>query len=280
MFKLLKFTAVASVLLASNLASAETCRVVKWHESKPLKIYAGLYKHVHVILPSSLSMNPVNANSLWDAQGKGQHLFISPTSDDKLGKKTTISALTDDGNSYDFIAEVNEDKFSACVRIVSKSVLSNAQLDALGQRSITSLANTQELQNKIKTMEKRYFALVKKAEEDKKEAVKQAVRKYRFHIYTRYQWKSSTGRRSFVDHNLLSDVYDDGRFTYLRLSNDNKSLPAIEAVVNGKPEFIEAKYDEVADLYRVVGIYPALSLKLNDDEIKVKRMDKATRGEF
>lgn len=269
---------LALAFTASSIAGETPCKRVMWHESKPLKIYAGLYKHVHVILPSELEMQPVNANALWDATGKGKHLFITPTSNEELGKRTTISALTVDGNSFDFITEVDESKFSACVKIINNPTLNANQLRALESRG--SSASTQELETKIKAMESNYRRLLSQSEKEKREAVIEAVRKYRYHIYTRYNWKASTSRRSFIGSDLISDVYDDGRFTYLRLTNDNKGLPAIEAVINGEPELIEAKYDEVADLYRVVGIYPMLSLKYKEDEIKISRADTTSRGEF
>lgn len=277
--KKLLLTPLFFMLSANTFAAEKPCRVIKWHESAPIKIYASLYKHVHVILPSELSLEPINVNNLWESQGKGRHLFISPTSNDPLGKSTTISALTDDGQSYDFIAEVNNNKFNACVRIENKTMLSNEQLNGLANRH-SGAKNSADLEAELQAIKRRYYALTQSSVKEKNEAVKQAVRKYRYHIYTRYNWKTSSNNKSFVTSDLLSDVYDDGRFTYLRLSNDNLVLPAIEAVVNGEPEFIEAKYDEVAGLYRVVGIYPALSLKMKDDEIKVKRMDKTSKGEF
>ncbi|MGP4944089.1 TrbG/VirB9 family P-type conjugative transfer protein [Pseudoalteromonas nigrifaciens] len=277
--KKLLLTPILLMISAQSFSAEKPCRIIKWHESAPIKIYASLYKHVHVILPSNLSLSPINVNNLWDSQGRGNHLFISPTSNDPLGKSTTISALTDDGNSYDFIAEVNNKKFNACVRIKNDAMLSDEQLSGLTRR-VSGGKKSADLEKELESVKRRYYALTKSSVEDKKEAVKQAVRKYRYHIYTRYNWRTASSNKSFVTSDLLSDVYDDGRFTYLRLSNDNLSLPAIEAVVNGKPEFIEAKYDEVADLYRVVGIYPELSLKMKDDEIEINRMDKTSKGEF
>jgi len=239
-----------------------------------------MYKHVHVKLPSALIMEPVNINNLWEVTGKGTHLFISPTSNDELGKRTTISALTEDGNSYDFLVESNDRKFNPCVNIINKPMLSAQQLKAIESRNVRSSNITAALEREITMLKTRYNNLKEKSQIEKEEAVKQAVRKYRFHIYTRYKWKAKKGRKSFMSNELLSDVYDDGRFTYIRLSNDNKTLPALQAIVNGEPEFIESKYDEVADLYRVVGIYPELSLVYGDDKIDIKRNDKTTRGEF
>ena len=276
--KLLAVVALMSVS-ASSFAASKACRQIQWHDSKPVTIYADLYKHVHIKLPSNLVMEPVNINNLWQVSGRGKHLFIAPTSEDKLGKETTLSALTEDEQSYDFVVKVDKKRFNACVNITNKPMLSADQMTALTKVSANK-GNSVDLERENRMLKTRYRALQNRAKQEKTEAVKQAVRKYRYSIYTRYEWKAKKSRKSFMSHGLLSDVYDDGRFTYIRLTDDNKTLPALQAMINGKPEFIESKYDEVADLYRVVGIYPELSLIYGDDSIDIKRVDKNTRGEF
>jgi hypothetical protein len=259
------------------------CRQISWHKTSPIIIYTALYRHVHITLPDDLVMEPINPNALFDVVGQGKHLFISPTSEDKLAQTTTISALTSDGSSYDFVVHQNEKKHVSCVNITNHKLVSDKQLSDL--KKVSSNRNnggvSQHSQNlEINSLKRRLRMTVAKAEQDKIAAVKEAVRKYRHHIYTRYNWNSSSNKNSFLDTNIINDIYDDGRFTYLRLSNDNKGVPSIEAIIAGEPALIESKYDEVADLYRVVGIYPSLNLIYGDDKIKVTRLDKETKGEF
>lgn len=279
--KFKKLLTLTTLLTITNMAHAEDdpCRSVKWHDTKPLTVFAAMYQHVHITLPSELILEPINNNILWEVSGSGKHIFISPTSTDKLGSTTTISALTEDGNSYDFVVKRSDKWFNPCVNITNKSMLSSDQMSKLKSKRIGNNRGVSD-DRELRMLKIRYKKMEENSLKEKEEAVKQAIRKYRFHIYTRYKWKALKNKKSFMSENLLSDVYDDGRFTYLRLSHDNKTLPALEAVINGKPEFIESKYDEVADLYRVVGIYPELSLIYGDDKISIERTDKTTRGEF
>lgn len=260
---------------------SSACRQIAWHETKPIIIYTALYRHVHITLPDDLIMEPINPNALFDVVGQGKHLFISPTSEDKLAQTTTVSALTKDGSSYDFVVHQNVKKHVSCVNITNRSFISKTQLNALKSPAFSSNGlDVGNLQQKVTKLKRRLRAQETKAKADKLRAVKEAIRKYRYHIYTRYNWNSKKHSNSFLNTNLINDIYDDGRFTYLRLASDNKGIPSIQAVVAGKPALIESKYDEVADLYRIVGIFPSISLIYGEDKLKVTRLDKDTKGEF
>lgn len=278
--KILSRLLIGTVLFTpiSAFAKESPCKIIDWSDSAPVRIYTALYNHVHVTLPSKVIGKPIAPNSLWKVQSVDEHLFIAPTNADELGKTTTVSVITDSGNAYSFVVEVNKSRFNPCVIMKDGDILSKEQLNAFKRRAAT----TQNVDNsaQIAALKTQLMKLATESKEREEEAVKQAIRKYRYHIYTRYSWKANRRSKSFLDNNFISDVYDDGRFTYLRLTTDNKSLPAVQATVNGKPEFIEAKYDEAADLYRIVGIYPELSLIYGEDEITVKRASKTTRGEF
>jgi type IV secretory pathway VirB9-like protein len=254
------------------------CRVIDYHSSAPIKIYTALYSHVMITLPDVIDGEPISPNPLWKVQGAGNYLFIAPTNADKLGLKTTVSAITKTGSAYSFIVEQNDKKFNSCVNITESKFMSTDQAKRLGKRNVTSAGR--DYSAEVTSLKRQLALVVNNAKEEKDEAVKQAIRKYRYHTYTRYKWKGKSKKESFIDTNFISDVWDDGRFTYLRLTNDNKALPVVEAQINGEPEFIEAKYDELADLYRVVGIFPGLALIYGDDRIDISRLDKTTRGEF
>jgi len=281
--KLLIFIAFSALFsVHSNHVNAsdqeKPCRVIDYHSSAPIKIYTILYSHVMITLPDKLDGEPISPNPLWKVQGAGNYLFIAPTNADKLGHRTTVSAITKTGKAYSFIVEQNDKKFNSCVNIIESKFLSADQTQRLEKRSVSGEGKDYSAQ--VTSLKRQLALVVNNAKEEKEEAVKQAIRKYRYHTYTRYKWKGQSKKKSFIDNDFISDVWDDGRFTYLRLTNDNKALPVVEAQINGEPEFIEAKYDELADLYRVVGIFPGLALIYGDDRIDISRLDKTTRGEF
>lgn len=115
--------------------------------------------------------------------------------------------------------------------------------------------------------------LASKGEKDK--AVIDALRKYRYRIYTRYLWEQAG---SFIGQNVISDVYDDGQFTYVRLANPNRGVLSVETEVGGKAAIAPTKYDDAYGIYRITGIYPRLTLRIDDVAIDVKRTDNVTRA--
>jgi hypothetical protein len=115
------------------------------------------------------------------------------------------------------------------------------------------------------------------ADEDKRKAVMEALRRFRYHIYTRYEWE---GGNSFETRGLISDIYDDGRFTYIRLESPNRGLLSIESEVGGKTAIVPAKYDDAYGMYQINGIYPSFTLRLDEAKLEVSRADSVTKGAF
>ena len=102
-----------------------------------------------------------------------------------------------------------------------------------------------------------------------------ALRKYRYHIYTRYTWDEG---KEFVGSNTISDVYDDGRFTYIRLANPNRGVLSVETNIGGKNAIAPVKYDDAYGMYRVTGIYPSFTLRVDDVKVQIARRDNGTQG--
>ena len=99
---------------------------------------------------------------------------------------------------------------------------------------------------------------------------------YRMHIYTGYTWDE--GGSSFFGEKSISDVYDDGRFTFIRVTHDNTGVLQMSATIDGQEEMIEYAYDASRKIYTISGIYPAFVMRYDESEIEVKRRDAATGG--
>ncbi len=114
----------------------------------------------------------------------------------------------------------------ACVVIKGGSggILSRTDRSAISSYSAAGMADAGAMRSQLNEMRLN-------AESSKRTAVMDALRKYRYHIFTRYNWSTGSG---FAGKNIISDVYDDGRFTYIRLSNPNRGLMAVQAEVGGK----------------------------------------------
>ena len=110
-----------------------------------------------------------------------------------------------------------------------------------------------------------------------RQQIENAMMEYRHYIYTRYDWDNGSG---FMGQDIVSDVWDDGRWTYVRVLADNKGLLTVAGLVDGKKELIEYQYDRKNKIYKIVGIYPELFLKYGESEITVERDDNRTAGAF
>lgn len=84
--------------------------------------------------------------------------------------------------------------------------------------------------------------------------------------FTRYHWR----------HAALESVYDDGRYTYLRLSPraEGAELPNVSGGTKKRPVLIEARYDALTRTFTVPGIHPQLLVSVDGRDVAVERGDE------
>lgn len=252
------------------------CKKIYWNPDRVYPVKAAMNRATHVILPEDMVGNPITGNQdLWVVEGQRTHLFVKPTSEAEEGRETTVSIIGQSNTSYEFLFRRVNERPDVCVRIIHQGGLIQGD-------TISSYRTQEEKTNSI--MQKRVSALEdevqqerKKASEQAKKAAEDALQKYRSHIYTRYGWSQGMG---FLGKNAVSDIWDDGRFTYIRLNTDNKGLLTVTAKVDGKEEYIEYKYDSDAKIYKIAGIYPEFKLMYGKSNITVKREDNVTTGGY
>ncbi|EDZ8702004.1 conjugal transfer protein [Salmonella enterica subsp. enterica serovar Miami] len=270
-FSLLAATAV----FAYSSAEAAQCRIVSWKENMVLKVNSALYLGTRVQLPEGtqiVTSEPKNSNLLWDVDGAANQVLIRPTSAENGGEKTMATVFLTNGQALDIEAtRVPASQNMACVVIKGGSggILSRTDRSAINSYSAAGMADAGAMRSQLNEMRLN-------AESSKRTAVMDALRKYRYHIFTRYNWSTGSG---FAGKNIISDVYDDGRFTYIRLSNPNRGLMAVQAEVGGKKAIVPTKYDDAYAIYSMSGIYPKFTLTLDGVELEIKRADNATNGE-
>ncbi|ERK05598.1 hypothetical protein L580_3308 [Serratia fonticola AU-P3(3)] len=268
--------AIAALLACSSVdAEAAQCRIVNWKENMVLKVNSALYLGTRVQLPEGtqiVTAEPKNSNLLWDVDGAANQVLIRPTSAEKGGEKTMATVFLTNGQALDIEAtRVPSAQNMACVVIRGGrgEILSRADRSVMNSASSVGRADAGEMRRQLNEMRLN-------ADSDKRTAVMEALRKYRYHIFTRYNWSTGKG---FAGKNIISDVYDDGRFTYIRLSNPNRGLMAVHAEVGGKKAIVPTKYDDAYAIYSMSGIYPKFTLTLDGVELEIKRADNATNGE-
>lgn len=271
--KKLLFVAVALLVSATVVSAAEyeKCRTIHRKDGRVYTIKATMHKAAHIILPEPFMGQPVNGNEeLWSAEGGGNHLWIKPTSPLKDGTETTVTVIGVSNTSYDFRALRNKN-VDMCVQVKNDGELVKG--NAFNQWVSPETMENQALRQQIAQLQ----GEVSMSRERTREQVESAMTEYRGHIYTRYKW---TGGSGFMGKNVISDVWDDGRWTYIRVAADNKGLLTVSGLLDGKKELVEYQYDRENMIYKIVGIFPKFFLRYGDSEITVNRQDERTAGAF
>lgn len=260
---------VFSFVTVGLAASEKNCKEIKWRKGKVYVIKGALYKSTHIILPERLLQEPICANELWTCDGKNNHILLMPNSSEKEGKEATMTVITVTNTSYDFILRRVDKNPDTCVVIknhpssfskkVSDYKTPEEKRTELLEDTISKL--NREIADQNLQINKR---------------IENSLRKYRSYIYTRYTWSKGSG---FMGKELISDVYDDGRFTFIRFASDNRGLLAVTAEIDGKKELIEYKKDST-NIYKISGIYPKFILKYGKSKVTVKRQDNLSNGTY
>lgn len=274
-------SALVILTLSTSVAYAKKCREVNWTPGTVINVNSAMYLGTRIQLPADLVTKPIPSNKdLWDVDGAATAVMVKPNSDLQQGSSVIVRAFTVDGNSYDIqVNRVPQARNEACVIInndgrffndASRSALSRvSQNVAVNQQGAMYAQQNASLIQQLNTVRQN-------ADEDKRKAVMEALRRFRYHIYTRYSWDQGKG---FAASNVISDVYDDGRFTYIRLNTPNRGLLSVETEIGGKNAIAPAKYDDAYGIYTINGIYPKFVLRIDDSKINIARADGKTFGE-
>lgn len=267
----------ATVLLglgATSLCHADEskqCKVLHWKNDKIFNIKSSINHATHIMTPKELIAQPiVGSQELWDAESSKNHAFIKPNSKAQEGKSTTLSLIDSSGVSYDFYVTRVDANPDTCIRIIQSNHI-------LPEGFMSGYESKEEKEVKALMAENSALRLEQaRFEEVSKEQSQSALKNYRNMIYTRYKVKNAQG---FVGTQVVTDVWDDGRFTYLRLNTDNKGLFTVSAKVEGGQEMLEYKYDKANKIYRIPGIFPKLVLSYGKSHVDVIREDSITFGD-
>ena len=235
-------------------AEGEQCRLVNHEPHKFVRIKSRLHHGTHIELPEILIARPVTGNrDLWDVEGENRHIFVKPNdAGTEEGSSTTITAVSRNNRAYHFLVERSDDDFDLCVVITHDGeFLPEGAFSGFARRADEHTALYRE----------QIDALQLRLDEEQQNAadrVSAALDEYRMQLFTGYQWK---GGRPPYGKNLVSDVYDDGRFTYIRVRHNLEGAMSLFADNNGREQFIEYRYDENRRMYIVTGIFSRIYMK-------------------
>lgn len=238
----------------SSHAEGESCRLVNYERHKFVRIKSRLHHGTHIELPEVLIARPVTGNrDLWDVEGENRHIFVKPNdAGTEEGSSTTITAVSRSNRAYHFMVERSDDDFDLCVVVTHDGeFLPEGAFSGFARRADEHTALYRE----------QLDALQLRLDEEQQNAadrVSAALDEYRMQLFTGYHWK---GGRPPYGKDLVSDVYDDGRFTYIRVRHNLEGTMSLFADNNSREQFIEYRYDENKRMYIITGIFNRIYMK-------------------
>lgn len=280
MNRILSKTAVGVMLFAAGVsAQAASCRVIHWKPDAVLTINSAMYLGTRIELPADNLIPPKSSSELWDAEGAANQVLIKPNSDTEQGKTGVVRIWTTDGSSYDVVTNrASNAQNDVCVKIVSDGMFfTPGARDALNSQSSNLARGAAASGEQVQALQQQLLRQKQESQAQTQKAVYEALRRFRYHVYTGYTWNQGKG---FEAEGLVTDVYDDGRFTYIRLDKPNRGLMSVETVVGGKTAVVPTKYDDAYGMYVISGIYPSFNLKMDESEMSIERKNNKTLGEF
>lgn len=275
----MKYIILTLIILSFNTLAKGSipCKEISWIPNQVYYVNSKLHTSTHIILPEPMQGQPVNGNpSLWAVAGENIHLFIKPKNyGNTEGKSTTVTVVSSNNNSYDFIVNrVNKDP-DVCIKITQENYVNNHKKNGIGQNGWLT-----EQEKKIDYLSNNVSELSLQLQHQKisnKQKTLDTLAQYRANIYTGYSWTKGKG---FSNKDVVSDVWDDGRFTYIRLRLDNKGIFSLHGYISNKPEMLEADYDSDTKIYTVAGLYRKFDLVYDKSKVTIERDNDKTSGGY
>ena len=239
---------------------ALSCRNINWKKGDIVRLQAQPYKQVHVTLPEAGMDVIMGDKELWALDWINNQLFIKPMSRSSEGRSTTISAIGQSGNAYEFVVDrvVDNIEISHCVYVnADAGVISRDSWSRPDRMADSNAMLTREVAN------------LREQNSDLARQSRENIKSYRKKLNSLYSW--TTGIFNRWSGGEVESVYDDGRFTYVRMKEDSQSLVSIMGDIDGKAQLLEYSYDAPSRTYQISGIFPKFALRNGEQSLAIER---------
>jgi type IV secretory pathway VirB9-like protein len=239
---------------------ALSCRTINWQRGDIIRVQAQPYKQVHIALPENGIDVIMGDKELWALDWINNRIFIKPTSRSSEGRSTTISAIGQSGNAYEFlVTRVPESaEISHCIYINADGALVNR---TAWQQAAAIGSGSESMARELHGLRERNDNLERQSRDN--------MKAYRKKLNSNYAWRS--GLFSRWSGGEVESVYDDGRFTYVRMKDGAQGLVSITGEVDGKPMLLEYSYDSPTRTYQISGIFPKFVLRSGEQQLAITR---------
>ncbi len=250
------------------------CKTIHFKEGRVYLIKAAMYQGTHITLPDRLMLDPVAGDgALWTVEGNGHHVMVQPNSAEPEGRESTLTLIDQSNTSYHFKLRRVSKNPDTCVAVKrAEKFFKNVQ----GQGGTNYQTPKERKQAVFKIQIDELQQTLKEEKQVSEKRIDGVLKKYRSFIYTRYKWTEGMG---FKGSKLVTDVYDDGRFTFIRVVPDQRGVLAVSAEIDGKQEMIQYNL-ESDSMYKISGIYPEFNLQYGKSKVKITRKDNKSNGAY
>ncbi|MCZ4283085.1 TrbG/VirB9 family P-type conjugative transfer protein [Kiloniella laminariae] len=215
-------------------------------------------------------------DTAWNFENKGPNLWLRPKFDGDLAKETSqigATVVLETGEEYDFIINTTPDTDISCYFVVDEqTALANLRLEK-ERREVASLRyglneRMRELDEREAYMQDEYAISLAEAKRQIESQANDAIEAFKYQVNTAYTWNPVEGQPS---HTKISSVYDDGTFTYIRVSGIGFGLPIITARSGEKDYTVQYRFNDLTGVFQLNGLFDRLHVKIDESAIEIGR---------
>ncbi len=218
--------------------TTDTARVVKYGQNDIVTVHAKVRYSTLIVLPENEEILDFTTGDkdFWIINGAHNLCYIHPA---QAGIRSNLNLITASGHVYSFLLEEisNEPNVEPDLKIfIEPKEQSGIGMDAFA-RNFVPASEVDAYQREIQGVRDQAAAQVQAAQA----SAKQQIEKFRSEYPTALQFDYELDRKATLEPFLVSAIFHDDRFTYIRCAASEK--PAIYEMKDGKPNLINFDLD-------------------------------------
>jgi type IV secretory pathway VirB9-like protein len=219
-------------------AATETARVVKYGKQDIVRVLAKLRYSTLIVLPDDEEILDFTTGDkdFWVINGSHNLCYIHPA---QAGIRSNLNLITASGHVYSFLLNEisNEPTADPDLKIFVEPREGSAAPDNAGLRGYVSVGEAQAYKKELETLRTQTEDQIRAAQTQATEQVSRFRSTYATKLQFDYPLDPRAAREPF----LVSTIYHDDVFTYIRCAAREK--PALYELKDGKPNLISFQFE-------------------------------------
>jgi hypothetical protein len=258
---------------ATRNTTQSQCRTVLVARGVRETVAANVAVATRIELPGEIANIAVSVPGFWDSAFKGDSVWVRPRTAVPEAQNTGLSAILADGRKYDFLVNREEAVPQSCVIVRDMQESPPRQAAQATARGTGRRGPSREEQERalaaMMDQQRAYEAQLQEMRRQVEQQASDRIKAFQYSINTRYRWDGKKGDGAAAD--LVTAVYDDGRFTYVRVATSAFGLPSLSGELGDKDVVLQYDYDDLTGVFTVQGLYDRIRVRIGSHEISVRR---------